>query len=336
MAYGTENQRQILMAQEVTPGLAVTTATARWQGPANFIDAGWVVDHVGARDNVGLRVGTTRMNFPYQLPALAFPEAPATFEQIHYLHECGVKKVQTAAADGAGSGKIYDYPVDEVTADTTLTMSLQAGDNNAAHIMEYAFPIDWTETWAAKGSLMVSSNWVGRQKNACTFTSLAQTVSVPVEIMNSHLIYIHDTTIGSGGILGTIIGYQFKFNTGIFPNTSASGNNYFYNTIPKTPSFTLSITYEHDSNCSAEYAKFLAGTPRLVRIKHEGSTLTQGTTYNKKTYIKDLGCVYTSFPTPTAQDGDNIITAELTGAWSGATSDLFAHFINVNALAALA
>jgi hypothetical protein len=335
MAYGTENQRQILMAQEATAGLVVTTATARWQGPANFIDAGWVADNVGKNDNVGLRVALPRMNFPYQLATLAFPEALATFEQIHYLHECGCKKVQTAAADGAGAGKIYDYPVDEVTAATTLTMSIQAGDNNAAHIMEYAFPIDWTETWAAKGSLMVSSNWVGRQKSAATFTALAYTVSTPVEAMNSPLIYIHDSTIGSGGILGTIIGYQFKFNTGIFPNASASGNTYFYNTIPKTPSFTLSITYEHDANCTAEYAKYLAGTPRLVRIKHEGSALTPGSAYSKKTYIKDLGCVYTSFPTPTAQDGDNIITAELSGAWSGATSDLFAHFILVNTLATL-
>ena len=43
--------------------------------------------------------------------SLAMAATPATFEQLPHILEAGIKSVGTGAADGAGTGKIYAYPI---------------------------------------------------------------------------------------------------------------------------------------------------------------------------------------------------------------------------------
>ena len=98
-------------------------------------------------------------------------------------------------------------------------------------------------------------------------------------------------------------------------------------------SAVLRMSFEHDANAAAEYAKFVAQTTRLVRIKHEGSALT-GSTYSKKPFMIDFAGRYTAFPPFEAQDGDDIVNVELQAGYN-TTADLFCRFLLVNALAAV-
>lgn len=333
MAYGIENMRRIQLGLEVSSvaGGAVA-ATARWRGPGAQIDSGKVFSH--PVEHVGLLVDTDRAYMPFQMATLDFPETPATYEQLPYILAAGVKYVVTGATDTgvSSTGLIYAYPVDETGGDTTATYTLEAGDNNAAAEMEYSFPTEFTLTWAAKEALMLTSKWVGRQRSNATFTVIAALPTVEEILAPS--IYVHATTIGSGQILGTLIGYELNYQTGIVPLPTADGNTYFYTAVKKKPTFTLRLTYEHDANATAEYAAFVAGTNRLVRIKHLGSAVAAGGVWATKALQMDFSAKYTNFPPFDAQDGDNVITCELVGGYN-ATADLFASFTVVNLLASL-
>jgi hypothetical protein len=173
---------------------------------------------------------------------------------------------------------------------------------------------------------------VGRQRSNSTFTVIAALPTVEEILVPS--IYVHATTIGDGQILGSLIGYELTYQTGIVPLATGDGNTYFYTAVKKKPSFTLRLTYEHDANATAEYAAFVAGTNRLVRIKHLGTALTGGGAWAAKTLQMDFSAKYTNFPPFDAQDGDDVISCELKGGYN-ATADLFASFTVVNLLASL-
>lgn len=332
MAYGTVTQRRIQLGSESTAGTAVA-ATARWRGPASQIDAG--LDVRKPEENVGLLVDTERNYIPSVLAMLDFPECEATYEQLPYLFEAAIKKIGTGAADGTGTGKIYSYGYDETAGQTLQFYTIEAGDNNQAHEMEYSFPTEISLKWAARDGLRVSSKWSGRQRTATTFTG---SLALPtVEEILAPKIYVDDAggTIGTTQLTGTLVGYELKIATGLVPVFTGEGLTTFTAVKQTKPAITLRMTYEHDANATAEYAKLTAKTTRLVRILHEGSALTQGTgAYAKKTCRFDIAGRYFSFSPYEDQDGDNQITVELQAGYNTA-ADLFFAATIVNTLTAL-
>jgi hypothetical protein len=269
------------------------------------------------------------------MATLEMPQTEATYEQILYPLTGGVKGIVTAAADGSGAGKIYDFTWDELGTNVIQPFTIEAGDNNAAAEMEYSVCTEFTLTWAAKEALKSASKWVGRQRTSTTFTG---SIALPtVETINTPTIAI-DTiagTIGATVITGTILGYELTVQTGVQPHFSAEGQTYFGGIKYVKPTASLKLTYEHDANATAEYAAFIAGTPRCLRILHLGTALTQGNgLYAFKRFMIDMDGIYTSFPPFGEQDGDNIITCEMAASYD-ATEDLFLRFLVVNALAAL-
>lgn len=334
MAYGITNMRRIQFGQEnpAAPGTPVV-ATARWRGPGAQIDSGKVV--VRPPENVGLLFDTDRAYIPSQLATLDIPETEATFEQILYMLNGGVKGIVTGVADGTGSGKIYDFTWDEAGTNVIQPFTIEAGDNNAAAEMEYAVCTEFTLTWAAREGLKVASKWAGRQRTATTFTSIAALPTVEEILTPTIAIDTVAGTIGGTVITGTLLGYELTVQTGVQPLFTGEGQTYFGTVKYVKPSGVLRLTYEHDANASAEYAAFIAKTPRCVRILHLGTALSQGSgAYAAKRFMVDMCGVYTSFPPFEDQDGDNIITCEL-GAAYNATEDLFMRFLDVCALAAV-
>jgi hypothetical protein len=332
MAYGTVPQRLIQFGLEDSSAGSATAATAIWRGPGAQIDDGLVI--VNPNENVGLIVDTDRTYVPFKMATLDFPECAATYEQMLYLLAAGVKNVTTGTSDGTGTGEIFDYPVSSTGANVCSTFTIEAGDNYAAAEMEYAFPLSFELTWAPKQALMVSSKWVGRQKTATSFTTLSL-ASFPVEEILAPKIYIDSTSVGDTLLSGTLIGYKLSYVTGLYPLATGDGQLYFNTKVPKKPTAVLSLTYEHATGMATEYAAYLAQTTRLVRILHEGSALTIGSgVYAKKTFRIDLAGRYTQFPPFTDQDGDNIVTCEITAGWNAAAS-LFCRFTDVCTLAAI-
>ena len=333
MAYGTVTQRKIQIGAESTAGTAVA-ATTIWRGPAAQIDPG--LDVRRPEENVGLLVDTERNYIPSIMAMLDIPECEATFEQMPYLFEGSIKKIGTGAADGTGTGKIYAYSYDETGGQTLQTYTIEAGDNNQAHEMEYSFPTEWSLKWAARDGLRMSSKWSGKQRTSTTFTG---SLSLPtVEEILAPKIYIDDAggTIGTTQLTGTLVGYELKCSTGLVPVFTGEGVKTFTAVKQTKPSITLRLTYEHDANATTEYGKMAAMTTRLVRILHEGSAVTKGTgAYSYKTARFDMAGRYVSFSPYEDQDGDNQITVELQAGYNVA-ADLFFSATVVNLLAALA
>jgi hypothetical protein len=285
---------------------------------------------VRPKENVAYLVPTNRSYIPFKMAALDFPETEATYERLPYMFVAGVNRVISGSAvSSSASGYEYDYVVSPTGGNTLGVYTIEAGDNNAVHEMEYSFPTQISMKWAAKDALKVSSKWNGRQRTATTFTSINL---VTVEEILVPKIYIHDTTLGSGQIQGTLIGYELTYDTGIFPLATGDGELFYHTLIQKEPALTLRLTYEHDANATAEYLKAEAQTDRMVRILHEGSSIGAGGTFSKKTYRFDMCGKYTAFPPYGETDGDNTITAELKAGYNGT---LFAEFLVVNLLSAL-
>lgn len=329
MAYGIEAQRSIRFGQEVTPGTAVA-ATAIMRVPGAQIDAGKTINRPS--ENIGLNVPPLRSYIPFEQAMLDIPEIEATYEQIMYMFEAGVKLILTGAADGAAA-KVYDYLLDETAPTTIKTFTIEAGDNNAVSEMAYGICQEFTLTWAARGGLTMASKWIGAKRvTGVSFTALTPPA---VEEILSPTITITDggTAIGTTVFNGTLVGYQLTYTTGWQPVVTGNGNTYFGAIKYVGAKATLQMSFEHDANASVEYGKYAAQTTRLVRLKHEGTALT-GSTYSKKTFMIDLAGRYTEFPPFEAQDGDNIVNVTMEIGYD-ATADLFARFLVVNALAAV-
>lgn len=335
MAYGVTTKRQIQFGQELygTSGSAgaagtAVAATAIWRGPGAQIDSGRAINRPS--ENVGLLIDTDRSYTPSMLAMLDIPETEATYEQICYPLEGGIKRIITGVADGAAA-KVYDYT--SGSANTVEPFTIEAGDNNAVSDMEYAVCTEFELTWSARDALRISSKWVGRQRT--TGTAFAALTLPTVEEILAPTITITDggTAIGTTAFSGTLIGYNLKLLTGIVPLFTATGQIYF-DTIKYTkPTCTLGMTFEHDSNASTEYGKFVARTTRLVRILHLGSALS-GSAYLFKRFMIDFSGLYTTFPPYDDKDGDNTVTVELQAGYN-TTANLFARFLLVNALAAV-
>jgi hypothetical protein len=326
MAYGTEAQRLIQFGQEVTAGTAVTT-TAVLRVPVSQIESGKVINR--PKENVGLLLTPLRSVKVYEQASLDIPEIEATFEQVQYMFEAGVKAILTGAADGAAA-KVYDYLLDKATANTIKTFTVKSGDNNAVSAMPYAVCQEFTLTWAAKGGLMMSSKWFGAKRT--TGASFA-TIALPVvEEILGPIVTITDggTAIGTTAFDDTLVGYQLTYVTGWQPVVAAkSGTIYFTGIKNVGPTATLRMSFEHDANASTEYGKYDTQTTRLVRFLHKGSALS-GSVYSNKTFQIDLAGRYTAFPPFEAQDGDNIVNVEMECGYD-ATADLMARFLVVNA-----
>jgi hypothetical protein len=189
-------------------------------------------------------------------------------------------------------------------------------------------------TWAAREALKIASKWVGRQRSSSTFTSIATLPTVETILAPIIAVDTIAGTIGGTPIVGSILGYELVVNTGVQPLFTAEGLTYFNTVKYVKPSGRLRITYEHDTNAAAEYAAFIAGTTRSIRIKHTGSALTGAGTYTVKTFIFDCSALYTSFPPFDERDGDDIITAELECVYNS-TEDLFMRFCVVPVIAAV-
>jgi hypothetical protein len=97
----------------------------------------------------------------------------------------------------------------------------------------------------------------------------------------------------------------------------------------------LKLVYEHDGTATAEYAAFIAKTPRLVRLKFEGAAFAvAGSVYTYKTLIVDVPGVYTDFSALENDDGNDTVTAVLKGGYDS-TAALGGQIIVVNTLSAL-
>lgn len=180
---GIKSLRQILLGKEVTAGTKINP-TALWRGEGTFKEDYLVVNPV---EDIGLVIDTTRAYIPSTGGTLSLDATPATFEQLPYLGAMGIKALTTGVADGAGTGKIYAYPLPTTVKNTIQTYSLESGDDRQAIFGQYAFAQSIKLSGKYNEAVMMSGVCKTRAavNNAKTGTTISFTTATPGHILDS-------------------------------------------------------------------------------------------------------------------------------------------------------
>lgn len=332
MSQGIKALRKIQLGVETTSGTAVA-ATALWRGMGTIEDTR---ETVFVEEDVGLLSGTDRSYVPILGASLSLTSTPATFEQLPYIGEMGIKTV-TPAQDGAGSGYIYQYTEATTATPTIATYTIEGGDNIAAEEMEYSHAESFTIEGNAGESVMMSTELRGRQVATSSFTGAISLPSVDEILASKGKLYIDaiDGTIGSTQISNSLLNFTLNWTTGLIAVPTLDGALYFSFVKKTAPEITLDLTFEHDSSSVAEKAIWRAETPELVRLQFEGPALTTaGTSYTYKTFNIDLAGKWDNFGALADQDGNDIVTGTFRARYNS-TAAFFAELLIVNELTTL-
>lgn len=334
---GVKALRKLQIGLEGTSGTAVP-ATTIWRGENMLLSDDREVIH--PPENVGIVTGVDRAYVPYLAGSLSMSDHEATFEQLPYILSAGMKDVVTGAADGAGTGKIYAYPLPTTALNAIKTYTLEAGDNQEAEVMEYGFVKSFSISGKSKESLKVSAEWGGRQVGLQAFTGALSIPTVEEMLFQKMKLYIDPTSTHPATTqkTTTLLSFSLACTTGWTENYTGDGNLYFSNVRFDGGAFELmlNVTFEHDATAAAEKVAWRAGTSRSVKLLCEGSAnTTPGTAYSKKTFIANLLGKWEKFEKLDEQNGNDIVTGTLRCRYN-ATAASAGGFIVVAELASLA
>lgn len=332
MAQGIKALRKIQLGVETTAGEAVA-ATALWRGMGTIEDT-QVMTFV--EEDIGLLSGTDRSYVPMLGASLSLTSTPATFEQLPYIGEMGIKTA-TPTQDGAGSGYIYQYTEATTAVPTIATYTIEGGDNIAVEEMEYAYAESFTIEGNAGESVMMSAETRGRQVSTSAFTGAIAVPTVEEILASKGKLYIDaiDGTIGTTQITNSLLNFTLSWATGLVAVPTLDGDLFFSFVKKTSPEITLDLTFEHDSSSVAEKAIWRAETPQLIRLQFEGPAVeTAGTSYTYKTLNIDLAGKWDNFGALADQDGNDIVTGTFRARYNS-TAAFFAELLIVNELTTL-
>lgn len=334
---GTKAFQVLQLGREAIPGTNVA-ATTKWRGPgAAFRDARKMVF---PNEDIGIVGGTDRSYTPSLLAEFDTAETEMTFEQTpHVMEACF--GTATPGADGAGSGKIYDYVLPDTAelAYTSLkTYSAEFGDSTQYDEASFCVCSEWELKGKTEEAWKFASKWFGQQSDNAT-----KTAGVAIPVVNDALfqktkLYI-DAVSGSYGttLAGTMLEANVKCVTGWYPLFAGNGNLYF-----KQPAFdsekymiTVDITFLMETAAITQRDLWKSETPRLITLKTEGSALTSaGTTYTYRTILQNYAGKWQSFEAMNSQNGTSIIKASFLNRYNATKADR-GNITFVNELAAL-
>ena len=324
---GSRALRKLQLGRETTAGTAIP-ATTIWRGMGVIKDNR---DVMFPEEDVGILGGTDRSYIAKYWSELAMPSVEATFEQIPYVFEAGIKLVQTGTVDTAGSGYVYSYPAPTTAQNTHSTYTIEGGDDQQAEEFDYAFVKHFNLSGDGQGALMMSADWTGRVTTNSTFTGTLSIPSVEEIIVNNATLYLDNSagTIGTTTASSTLFGIDLDWTTGVQEYWAVDGSLDFSLTKFTRDDIVLTMTYEHNATAVTEKAKYRDGSTRLVRLLFHGSQLTTAASHTYKSLIIDLAGVYEDWSVLEDQDGNDVVTATLRCRYSSADA-LKASIVVVN------
>lgn len=331
---GSKSLRQIQLGAEATPGTSPGAATVLWRGSGSLQDDLMINE---LEEDVGQLMGTDQTYITKLGGVLTMDPVAASFQQLPYVLEAGIKKVGTGTADGVGSDYIYDYPFSQATQNTLQSYELKAGDDQQAENMLYGLVTNFTLEGKFDGAVMVGAEWVGRTVATDTFDSLSLVAIEPIVAAKGALFIDADSgTFGTTAVTGTLLDWKVSARTGVTPIfTADNGQLYFQTHKIVEPEVLLDVTFEHDGSATTEKSNWRNQVKRLIQIKVEGSAFTTGgTTYSNYTLIINLPGFWQTFAAMTDQDGNNTVKATFKSKYN-ATAAQGPQIIVVNETAAL-
>lgn len=257
-------------------------------------------------EDVGYLWGANR-SYSSKEQAVLTVAGEATFEQLPYILNAGVKGVSPTT--DTGSGYIYTYDFPQTDSDSVYTYTIEGGDNQGAELMTYSFVPEFTLSGSIGQAWMVSATWNGRTVEPTTYTNGLSLPPVEEILFTKTKLYIDSDTdpIGTTQIVSTLINAELSVSLWR-PVWTADGNLYYSFVKVSQPKATLNMTFEHNSNAIAEKALWRTNTNRLVRLRAEGRALTSAGLYTNKTMIIDLAGSYSKWDKIDEIDGNDVIS----------------------------
>jgi len=313
---GIKRLRKLQLGKESTAGTAVS-ATTIWRG------TGTLEDQRGMYfpdEDIGYIAPVNRAVTPYTLGSLDLDEVPATFEQLPYILAMGVDGVVTGTKDGSGTDYIYTYNFPTTALKTPKTFTIEGGDNEQVERMAYTFCESFKISGKSKEPWMVSGKLIGNSVDvlAAGFTSGVSLPSVEEILFQKTKLYIDavNGTIGTTQVVCTLYEFSLDVTTGFTATFAANGALGFCKINAGVPDIKLHLVFEHNSSSTSEKAKWRNITPRLIRIKGEGSSFTTGgTKYKNKTCNLDMAGLWEKIDKLGENNGNDILEGDFRVAY---------------------
>jgi len=340
MAEGISALGKTQIAIEALAGSSTDIPTTIWVGSGVGKDN---LKQVFPKQKIGILGGSTH-SYISETGGEVMLEGDATFEQLPYIFQAGVKQVSPTT--DASSADIWTWAVQQGSSDPISTTDLgtlviETGDNIQAEIAHYGFVRDMTLSGAAGEALQVTATVQTRAPAVTTFTASLSVPTVESILFSLGSLYIDDTTgtIGTTVVSNTLLDASLKMNTGWRAKKSKDDRLDFSFIKRADDEITLDITFEHNSIAVAEKAAWRAGTERALRLTFLGTALTTtdaGATYDKKALVINLYGKWDSFGAAGLEesDGNNVYKGTFRARYSP-TATAKASFVVVNQLATL-
>ncbi|MBA4420272.1 MAG: hypothetical protein C0391_03920 [Anaerolinea sp.] len=317
---------------EATPGTAV---------PATTIVRGTGVPKDERKvefppEDLGIAGGTDRSIITWE-EGSCNEQGNVTFEQFPGILACGLKNVTTGAADGAGTGKIYEYPLPTTTPNTVKTATLEGGDDAGAEVMAYGYIESFNIGWEPKTAMKYSAMWKGRGIAPQAFTAGLSAPAIN-EIVTSPKLYIDGvgtypaTTIKASSVLGL----SLDCKTGVTQVPTANTLLSFDSINQQDYEILIDVSFYHNAIAIAQIAGWRAQTPTSLKLLWEGAaTATAGTTYSKLTFLMQFVGKWDTFSERSASNGNSLVSGKFRVRYN-ATAAAAGKFLMTAELAALA
>jgi hypothetical protein len=304
---------------ESTSGTKVDS-TEIWRGPIDFPeDEIEVKEHKEAVAIIGGTDETFISSYGSKWP---IAETELTFEQFPYLLASSIKNVTSGSADGAGSGKIYAYPLDTTSVNTRSTLTLEAFDNQQEEEAGYGYCRSWKLTGKGGNSgnaWMMAAELGAQQLAPGTKTAALALPAIEIALFPKSKLFIDAIggTVGSTQITGTFLAADITYDSGLLRKYTGDGSLDYTFTYLSEPKITGSILFEHNATGVTQKATWRAQTAKLMRIQILGNALTSaGTTYTYKTINLDFAMKFTKVDPIGEENGNNTVLAHFTSKYN--------------------
>jgi len=329
--------RKIRLGKQTVIGTTVAPSTTwRGMGLAKDLREVKIVD-----EQIGIAIPSNRTYIPKLEGEVTFDPIEATYQQLPYILEAGIKLV-TPAADGVGSGKIYAYDMPTTAQNTTRYFTITANEGGGVEngLGCYGcFVKSFKLSGNAGEGVMMEAVW-GVKEMASDYAIGSSTI--PALVAANHMTFggshfyidLVSGTIGTTEILSTLLSFELDVTTGLRGKWTNLDKGLDFVYFDRSEfSATLKLVYEQNVLARTEYVKFEEATPLQVRLEFFGKGLTTPGAYDYETLVIDAAVTYTEMPFGDV-DGNATIEATLQIGYDTIAA-LGLEIVVVNELAAL-
>ncbi len=330
---GLQALRKIQWGVETTFGTPVA-ATARYQGA--------LTHHVKPTfgrpiEERGLFANLTRSYQTLQDVDWALLPMPATYEQLPYILEMGVKGGVSPVLT-AVTVNTWTYPFATTAELAPKYYTIETGDDLQAFKLTSSWITDFTIAGSYNGLVTVGANGHAQTEATTSFTgALTETTIEEIIAANGDMyLDVSWAALGTTKVAATLLDFSIKFNTMRTPRHYINGQLTAQSTShAKAQAADISLTLEFNTLADAEYTTYwLAQTTRFMRLKFPGTVIAGSTGSVVRSLIMDMALKYDDHDPNNVTTGTTTVKVKASSVYD-TTGASEAQFAIASALSAL-